>query len=139
MLKDYGEEGGISINYNKFFQLANELILNKTIEEVKIRTSISRAYVYAFHYVRENYRNHPDSNFKNGTGDHDEAIQFLKRLKEGRLASTLLSLTARRNNAEYDLPLDYKRKQKAEDYIDDVKDFIQKMECEKTTLKKRRV
>jgi len=124
------------MNYNKFLIFGKELIDGESVSEIKIRTSISRGYNYVFHHVRENCRNHPDSNFNNGRGDHQEAIHFLKRLEEGRLASTLNSLTDKRNNAEYELKPTF-NKTNAEDYIDDVEDFIKKFN--KENIKKRRV
>jgi len=111
------------MNLKEFYNLGKELIQGENVSEVKIRTSIGRIYNYVFHYVRENCREHPDSRFRNGKGDHQEAVEFLKRIEERRLASILTSLTDQRNNAEYDLKLSFTI-QKAEDYIDDADDFI---------------
>lgn len=124
------------MNYHNYLVFSKELIKEEKAPEVNIRTSISRAYNYAFLHVREKHRNHPDSYFRNGRGDHKEAIAFLKRLEYSRLASALFSLTDRRNLAEYDLKQVYK-KQKALDYIDDTKDFIKKINGE--DIKNRRV
>ena len=126
------------MNYNAFLTLGKELINNDPVTEVKVRTSISRGYNYAFHHVRENCRNHPDSSFNNGKGDHQEAIEFLKRIEQGGLASLLLSLTDKRNNAEYGLKLTF-NKENAIDYIDDTEDFVGRFESEKTNILKRRV
>jgi len=111
------------MNLKDFYDLGKELLQGENVPEVKIRTSIGRIYNYVFHYVRENCRKHPDSKFRNGKGDHQEAVKFLERIEERRLASTLLSLTEQRNNAEYDLKLSFTI-QKAKDYIDDADDFI---------------
>jgi len=124
------------MNFRNFLGLGKELIEGENIPEVKIRTSMGRVYNYVFHYMRENHRGHPDSNFGNGKGDHSEAINFLKRLEERRLASTLHSLTHKRNRAEYDLNLSFK-KQNAIDYIEDAEDFVKKMDS--GNVKTRRV
>ncbi len=124
------------MNYNEYLFFSKKLIQDENNPEVNIRTSISRAYNYVFLHVREKHRNHPDSNFRNGRGDHKEAVEFLKRLEYSRLASTLFSLTDRRNLAEYDLKVDFK-KVKALEYIDDAQDFIKKIDNE--NIKKRRV
>jgi uncharacterized protein (UPF0332 family) len=126
------------MNYNAFLTLGKELIENEPVTEVKIRTSISRGYNYAFHHVRENCRSHPDSHFNNGKGDHREAIEFLKRIEQGTLASHLLSLTDKRNNAEYDLKLNYK-KEKAIEYIDDAEDFVGRFDRDKINILKRKI
>lgn len=101
------------MNYRNFLVLGKELIEYEPISEVKIRTSISRGYNYVFHHVRENCRSHSESHFKDGRGDHKEAIKFLERIEQGRLASALTSLTDKRNHAEYDLKLSF-NKTKAE-------------------------
>ena len=126
----------IDMNFHDFLKFGKELIQEKDIPEVKIRTSVSRVYNYVFHYIRENYREHPDSDFTNGKGDHQEAIGFLKRLEERRLASALEALTNKRNNVEYTLKLSF-TKGYAIDYIDDAEDFV--IRIDKEHLKSRRV
>ena len=125
------------MNYNNFLTFGKELIKSEPISEVKIRTSISRGYNYAFHHVRENCRGHPDSDFKDGKGDHHEAIEFLKSIEQGRLASALNDLTDKRNKAEYDLKLSFNKKNAIE-YIDDSEDFVERFNLEKENIIKRR-
>ena len=125
------------MKYNDFLIFGKELIKSKPSSEIKFRTSMSRGYNYVFHHVRENCRNHPDSEFNNGKGDHHEAVSFLKRIEQSRLASALNLLTEKRNCAEYDLKLVFK-KTNAEDYIDDAEDFLNRFEKEKTNIIRRR-
>ena len=100
-----------------------EGLLQEGEEEIVLRNSISRAYYYAFHYVRENCRGHPSSRFRMGPGDHQEAVAFFKRVKKGDLASWLYSIRSRRIDADYELKKNFE-KENAGEFIEDVKSFV---------------
>jgi len=109
-----------------FLKLAERLLKldNKEInKEIIYRAVISRAYYYAFHFVRENYHTHPDANFKYDHTDHEEVVNFFRRIGRTDLASIMGSLRKRRNRADYELWHNISYDQ-AKEYIDDVKSFI---------------
>jgi uncharacterized protein (UPF0332 family) len=76
---------------------------NQFSEEIDRRCVISRKYYYAFHYVRENGRNDPSSNFSNGGGDHKHARDLLRNKGHPQLSQKLFRLHEWRKKSDYDL------------------------------------
>jgi uncharacterized protein (UPF0332 family) len=115
-----------------FLRLA-ESLLDFGDEEVIYRTAISRCYYYAFHFVRENYGTHPYANFRYDYTDHEEIIEFFRRVRRRDLASQILSFRNKRNIADYELSRSVKYDQ-AKEFIDDVKYFISELKSSNLLL-----
>lgn len=111
-----------------FLKLAEKLVSDLNNEEIVYRTAISRAYYYAFHFVRENCGTHPDAMFRYDHTDHQEAVNFFMRVGRRDLASIMRSLRNRRNHADYELTRTITKDQ-AEEFINDVRDFIANLKC----------
>lgn len=94
----------MSINPKDFFSYSRKLANNSKDREIARRSSISKGYYYAFHYVRENGKTHPTTDyFRDGGGDHTEVVEFLERMGEKKLSKELSSLQEWRENADYKL------------------------------------
>ena len=94
----------MSIPPKDFFTHSRKLANKSEDKEIARRSSISKGYYYAFHYVRENGKTHPiTSHFRHGGGDHGEAVDFLDRMGEKKLSRELSDLQEWRENADYEL------------------------------------
>lgn len=108
----------------------SEKLLDGTGGEIVIRNSISRAYYYVFHHVRENYETQLEKfkkKLRRDTGryfnDHIVVVKFFENVGERNLASRIHSLHVERNKADYDLWRNFEG-DTAEEFITDVKTFI---------------
>ena len=88
------------MNYDEFLNCAKQFFQGKS-GEIDLRNSASRAYYYLFHKIRETFRGHPKADFKNGKGDHEEALKFLLRINQPTLADRFHECLTRRQNADY--------------------------------------
>jgi len=118
------------INPVDFLSFAEKL-LDEGEKEILLRNTISRAYYYAFHHVRENlgiqFKNYKKQrrsiNHKERISDHKVLIEFFKENYSLNLATMIHKMYGRRNEADYDLWKDFEKRD-AEDFIKDVKSFI---------------
>jgi len=85
------------------FERHSKRVNNEFSDEIARRCVMSRVYYSAFHYVRENGRNDPSSNFTSGGGDHGAAQQLLRDKGRRTLAQNLNTLHEERKRADYDL------------------------------------
>ena len=113
------------VGYSDFLVLARNLMqaIKERRDTVEIRTSISRSYCYTFHYIRENLRGHREAHFKDGTSDHQEAVNIFHRIGKHTLASKVWGLYDARNRADYGLK-EYFDKADAEDCIREAEDIV---------------
>jgi len=113
-----------------FLTFANDL-LTENGEEIVLRNSISRAYYYAFHHIRENLgdkfkrykKEHLRKNSKEKISDHRLIFKFLMENYRIDLGNIMHSMYNRRNDADYELKQDFE-KNDAEEFIEDAKAFI---------------
>ena len=113
-----------------FLTFAND-ILTENGEEIVLRNSISRAYYYTFHHVRENLgdkfkrykKEHLHKNPKEKISDHRLIFTFLMENYRMDLGNIMRSMYKRRNDADYELKQDFEKKD-AEEFIEDAKAFI---------------
>jgi len=118
------------INPVDFLTFANDLLKGNG-EEIVLRNSISRAYYYAFHHVRENMgdkfkrykKEHLRKNPKEKISDHRLIFKFLMDNYRMDLGNIMRSMYGRRNDADYELGQDFEKKD-AEEFIEDAKAFI---------------
>lgn len=98
------------ISHNDFLALAERLIEDAPSgDSAEIRSSISRAYYYVFHYGRERFSSHPRASFVHGAEDHRELVEFLERIGETRLSGQIRKFRQKRNEADYDFQKDLKK------------------------------
>ena len=108
-----------------------EKLLDEGKKEIVLRNSISRAYYYAFHHVRENlgdkfknYKKKYSSKNPNGKiSDHRLIFTFLMDNSRIDLGNIMRNMYKRRNDADYELGRDFEKKD-AEEFIEDAKAFI---------------
>lgn len=113
-----------------FLTFANDL-LKENGEEIVLRNSISRAYYYAFHHVRENLgdkfkrykKEHLSKNPNGKISDHRLIFTFLMENSRIDLGNIMRSMYKRRNDADYELGQDFEKKD-AEEFIKDATAFI---------------
>ena len=111
-----------------FLILAKELN-SKGNSEIHQKSSISRSYYAAFHFLRKFITEKMKQTVSDGPGAHGEIVRFLKNsLSEEDLAHAdfLVSMKNKRNKADYGVTLDglSTLKPKAETYLKDVNDLI---------------
>ena len=121
------------INPIDFLTFANGLLAENG-EEILLRNSISRAYYYAFHHVRENlgdkFKNYKKKHrkiSKEKLSDHKLIFKFLMENRRMDLGNIMRSMYDRRNHADYELKRDFE-KNDAEEFIKDAKAFIFKFD-----------
>jgi len=85
------------------FESHSDRISNRFSDEIARRCAMSRRYYSAFHFVRENGRSDPNSNFTDGGGDHQAAQQLLRAKGRPALAQKLNTLHEERKRADYDI------------------------------------
>lgn len=90
------------VSPDDFATCADQLTSNGS-DEISRRSAISRRYYYIFHKVREENDNHADSRFSYRGGDHQEAVDFLKRIGYNNLADGYHDIRVKRNEADYDI------------------------------------
>lgn len=114
------------INPNDFLE-HSERIKEKFDDEIARRCAISRGYYYAFHFVHEIGKNHPKSNFQNGSGDKGEAEKFLERIGQKDIADKLQDLRNQRNDADYELDIEIDERDFGK-FKQDIEQFKRKMQ-----------
>lgn len=99
------------------------------VDCVEIRKCISISYLYAFHYGRERFYNHPKAEFKtlNDFLQHKELHDFFKRMKLDEIAHKIFAVSDTRNKADYELNEDFNKK-KAIFHMKNVDNLLNKMD-----------
>ena len=74
------------------------------VDCVEIRKCISISYLYAFHYGRERFYNHPKAEFKtlNDFLQHKELHDFFKRMKLDEIAHKIFDTLKMDFNCQYE-------------------------------------
>ena len=95
------------IKHDEFLEVAIKLIEDSpSNDSAFIRSSISRAYYYIFHYAMEKLKKHPKARFhllKNKACHHKYIIELLYELKQLDIAERIGKFRRVRNDADYDL------------------------------------
>lgn len=115
------------VHYNEFLDCAKQFLEGNNPTEMELRNSSSRAYYYLFHKIRETFRGHSEAHFRNGTGDHEEALKFLRRIGELTLANRFHYCKAKRQKADYDIN-ESLTETEAEDQISEVEGIGRKID-----------
>lgn len=90
------------MNYDEFLKCARQFFQDRSAE-IDLRNSASRAYYYLFHKIRETFRGHKRARFRNGQGDHKEAVRFLRRIGQTQLANRFFGCLKVRQSADYEI------------------------------------
>lgn len=120
------------IDKDDLWQYAQDTIDNMpddAVDCVELRKCISISYLYAFHYTKERFYNHPKAYFNkyNNYLQHRELQEFFKRMKLDDIAHKIFAVTNTRNKADYDLNKDFNKK-KAIFHMKNVNNLLEKMD-----------
>ena len=91
----------MSVSYSDFKDYSDGI--GKGSPEFLKRNAISRGYYAEFHIVREKFKNHPRSEFKNGGGDHQNCVKILGIIGNRDLKQDFIQLKEARKKADYDI------------------------------------
>ncbi|MDA2918593.1 HEPN domain-containing protein [Desulfobacterota bacterium AH_259_B03_O07] len=102
------------ISHKSFLEVAEKLLENGTSDDSAfLRSSISRAYYFAFHHVREKLKNNSriGSTYEktDNVEHHRINVESLYKLNHSDIADRLGNLRRMRNNADYELDRDLNR------------------------------
>jgi len=123
------------MNHKDFLDLAKRLSDDKESKDVEFRTSISRAFNYAFIDIRNRYWNDSRVIFKGGEGDKILVRELLGAAKQKFLMEQWRNFTKDRNDAEYYMDTEFE-KTFVDEYIKDIEDFLADIKS-KVRLKKK--
>ena len=114
------------ISPEDFLNIASELLKEgeKRSEEIYLRSSISRAYYYIFHTIRESYKRINPNYFSYDYKDHKKCYDLLERY-DVYLKNLFRDLRAKRNSTDYDLYKDITISE-AKEYLEMVTHFVEK-------------
>jgi len=111
------------MKFDDFLDLAKRLKDAEGAKEVEFRSSISRAYNYAFVLIKTRHRNDKRVTFSGREGDKGLVGQLLTYAKKRDLASQWRAFSSDRNSAEYDMDEKFE-KDFADEFVDDIESFI---------------
>jgi len=102
------------ISHKSFLEVAEKLLENSTSDDSAfLRSSISRAYYFAFHHVRKKLKNNSRTERMYENTDNVEHhrinVDSLYELNQPEIGDRLADLRRMRNRADYELDKDFDR------------------------------
>jgi hypothetical protein len=112
------------MKYEDYLVYAKELKNQVSAKEIVYRTSISRAYNYAYVFFTIRYSDDEKFDFHSRTDDNKKLVgELLRQAHQRELAEMWRKLCNDRNFAEYDMEDNFE-KIDADEYVDDVEKFV---------------